>query len=91
MHYHYDRFMQAIREKRKVILTHSTNESDSDVTKVCVPLDYRPARHSDYFYVWDPQANVGERLLGLPIWQVKSIEVSEEAFDPSEYIAPNSE
>lgn len=91
MHYHYDRFMQAIRKKRKIVITHSASEGRCDVTKVCVPLDYRPARHSDYFYVWDPQANVGERLLGLPIWQVKSIEISEEAFEPSEYIAPNSD
>lgn len=91
MHYHHDRFMQAIREKRKVVLTHFTSEGNCDVTKLCVPLDYRPARHSDYFYVWDPQANVGERLLGLPIWQVKSIEVSEEVFDPTEYIVSNSD
>ena len=89
MHYHHDRFMQAISEKRKVVLTHFTSsQEECDVTRLCVPVDYRSVRHSDYFYVWDPQANIGERLLGLPIWQVKSIELSEETFDPSEYITP---
>lgn len=91
MHYHHDCFMQAIRDKRKVIFSHFTSEDEPNVTRLCVPIDYRPARTSDYYYIWDPEAKIGERLLGLPTWQVKSIELSEETFDPSEYIVPKED
>lgn len=68
MHFHHDRFMQAISENRKVVLTHFTSDRNCSVTRLCIPIDYKPDRDSDYFYVWDPEANAGERLLGLPIW-----------------------
>ena len=91
MHYHHERFIQAIREKRKVILTHFTGERDCNMTRICVPVDYSLPDAEDNpgcYYVWDSEADVGGRLIALPIWQVKSMELSEETFDPSEYVIP---
>ena len=89
MHFHHDRFMLAVSQRKIVKLTVFTSESESPVTvKRCVPLWYDSPEvegTSGAYCVWDLQANAKDRFLELPVWQVLSVELLEETFDPAAY------
>ena len=84
-------FIKARREKKKLLMTYSSSEHGSFLTKVCVPIQYvgpLSEHGSEYFYFWDEQSDIGERLFGLPPSEIEHMELTEEFFDPNNYILP---
>ena len=84
-----DVFIRAKTESRKIVLTYLRSHDNLIVKKLCIPLrhidpisEYGP----DYFYFWDEQANVGERIFGLPPSDIKHIEMTNEVYNPDDYI-----
>lgn len=89
MHGDHGIFMQAVRDRRKIILTYFSGEHNLNLTKMCVPIKYSPPNAgevSDWYYLWDSEEDVGERLLGLTTYDIMYMELSDEIFDPAEYI-----
>ena len=91
---HYDIFMQAVKERRKVIVTYFSGEYNLHLTKLCVPLRYSPpdaGGESAFYYSWDSEGDVGGRVLALSSSQIIYLELGDETFDPNEYIVPHGE
>lgn len=86
-------FIKARKENKKVILTYFSGEYRLFFTKLCVPIQYiRPMNslENDYYYFWDEQSDVGDRLFGLPPEDIVYLELSDENYDPNDYIIPNT-
>jgi hypothetical protein len=89
MDYHI--FSQATKNKKKIILTYFSGEQSLYLTKLCVPIQFCSSKKeniADSYYFWDSEADVGERLLALTTSQIAYMELSDETFDPAEYIIP---
>lgn len=87
-----DAFIQARKEKKKVILTHFSGEYSLFLTKLCIPIQHAlPVTEFDfdYYFFWDEHADVGDRLFGLPLSDIVNLEIADEIFDPNDYILPN--
>jgi len=94
MHAYHDIFMQAVKDRRKVIVTYFSGEFNLNLTKLCVPLHYSPpdaGGESAFYYSWDSGGDVGERVVALRPSQIMYIELSDEFFNPSEYIVPDGD
>lgn len=94
MHEDHDKFIQAVKDRRKVILTWFSGEYNLNLTKLCVPLQYSPSgggEDSECYYLWDSEGDVGERALFLPPSQIMYMELSDDTFQPDEYIIPESD
>ena len=89
----HDIFIQATENKKKVILTYFSGEQSLYLTRLCVPIQYNCSASEDApdcYYFWDSEADVGERLLALSPSQIAYMELSDEIFDPAEYIIPEN-
>ena len=86
MHNDHNVFVQAIKEKRKVLLTCSRGEQTQTETKLLVPVYYGPETLesiSDSYHFWDASVDTGECIASLPQSQIARMEISEESFDPA--------
>lgn len=86
-------FVKARKEKKKILLTYFSGEYNLFLTKLCIPVQQvHPVAEfeSFYYYFWDEQADVGDRLFGLPHSEIKYIELTEEDYDPNDYILPDT-
>jgi hypothetical protein len=85
-----DKFIQAIRDKRKVRVTFYSKEDGGLLTRKCAPMDYGPSRHAkqqnDRFHLWDYESDTERHSLQLNPEQISKLEVLDEIFDPSEFI-----
>jgi hypothetical protein len=84
MHNDHNVFVQAIKEKRKLLLTCSRGEQTQ--TKLLVPIYYGPETLesiSDSYHFWDASADTGECIASLPQSQIARMEISDESFDPA--------
>jgi hypothetical protein len=93
MHDNHDVFVQALRDRRKVVLTYFGLERGFGFTGLCIPVDYRPAgdrEDSDHYYFWHSDRALGERLLCLSPSHIEHMSLSEQTFDPSEHIIPET-
>ena len=94
MLFNHDTFVEATKSKRKIILTYFSGEQNLYLTKLCVPVEYTPPDENEtrgYYYFWDPKGEVGERILGLQSSQIVYMELSDETFNPTEYIVSDAE
>ena len=94
MHDNHHIFMQALRDRRKVVLTYFCPERGLGLTGLCIPVDYEaPAgrEDSDRYYFWHSDRALGERLLCLSPSQIGHMRLSKETFDPSEHIIPETD
>jgi hypothetical protein len=98
MHGDHDVFMRAIEQKRKLKVTWIGSGGQFSSAGLCVPIESRrvgsplPAElDSDCYYVWNPTGRLGRRLLRLIPSQIIAMELTEESFDPDEYITPEIE
>jgi len=89
MHQDHDNFARASEKRRKVILTYFSGEYGLNLTKLCVPLQYsaadEQANHGCY-YLWDPEGDIGRRVLVLPSSKIMYMELSDDSFEPDDYI-----
>lgn len=85
-----DKFIQAIRDKRKVRVTFYSKEDGGLLTRKCAPMDYGPSRRAkqqnDRFHLWDYESDTERHSLQLNPEQISKLEVLDEIFDPSEFI-----
>lgn len=87
----HDIFIQAVKDRKKIILTYFSGQQSLYLTRLCVPVQFNCSGSedsSDCYYFWDPEADIGERLLGLFPSQIAYMEISDEIFDPADYIIP---
>ena len=94
MHDDHNIFIQAVKSCKKILLTYYDKELNLYLTRLCVPVDYGEPDSkvdSDYYYFWVEYAQVGERMLGLNSSQIKFMNLSDEVFNPADYITPQKE
>ena len=88
-----DVFIRAYKEKKKVLLTYFGGEYNLSNTKLCVPIQYINSNSKlecdSYYFFWDEEAEVGDRLFGLSPEDIISLEVSDDNFNPNDYIIPD--
>ena len=86
-------FIRAYKEKKKVFLTYYSGEFRLVVTKLCVPIQYinsvSKLECDCYYFFWDEKAEVGDRLFGLSPEDIVLLELSDDNYDPNDYIVPN--
>ena len=86
-------FVKARKENKKVLLTYFSGEYSLFLTKLCIPVQQvHPVAEfeSYYYYFWDEQADVGDRLFGLPLSDIRYLELTDEHYNPNDYIIPNT-
>jgi len=86
MHNDHNVFVQAIKEKRKVLLTYLRDGQKRTETKLLVPVYYGPETLesiADSYHFWDASTDTGECIAGLPQSEIRRMELSEETFDPA--------
>jgi hypothetical protein len=86
-------FTKARKESKKILLTYFSGEFSLFLTKLCIPIQYvHPETELEhgYYYFWDEQADVGDRLFGLPESEIIYLEFSGENYDPNDYIIPDT-
>ena len=93
MHYDHAVFVRAIKDNRKVKLVFLSDAGGTKVEKLCGPMLYSPsfvgdetADESDCYYFWDFESGSGKHVLGFPPNKIVSLELTEQAFDPAEFI-----
>ncbi len=83
-------FVKAIHDKRKVRITFLSKEDQGLLTRLCAPMDFGPSRRatdkSDRHHLWDYESDKSNHVLSLLPNQIHSIEVTDDAFDPSQFI-----
>ena len=87
----HDIFIKATKDRKKVILTYFSGQQNLYMTRLCIPIQFDPSESeydSECYYFWDSEADVGERLLAMPPSEITYIELSDETFDPNDYIIP---
>ena len=90
----HDVFIQAVKDKKKIILTHFSGQQYLYLTRLCVPVQFssnKVENGSECYYFWDSDADTGERLLALAPSQITNMVLSDETFDPADYIIPETE
>lgn len=88
MHRDHDIFVEAVRDKKKVILTFVSNEHSDTEDGLCGPILYSPScvgDDSDYYYLWNFESVTGKNFLGLPPSQIVRMELTKESFDFVEF------
>lgn len=93
MHHDHDIFVRATKDKRKVLLDYFDDKHKLNFNRLCLPVYYSQAQtegdNLDCYYLWDLASGKDKRFLGLPPSQIVSMELTEEAFDPAEFITLN--
>jgi hypothetical protein len=96
-------FVDAIRDKKRVKVIFYSQEEKRFLVRVCAPIDYgmdasvSPAAGAERLNFWDYEGkkegqNAGQaaHTLSLRADQVRSMNVLDEFFDPSELVASNA-
>jgi hypothetical protein len=91
MHPDHKLFTAAIENRQKVLLTFASKEDGGAYqVRTCAPMDYGPRARahdqSDCYHFWDYDSAEGAHTLSLLPDQVISIVVSDETFDPGEFV-----
>ncbi len=89
-----DAFFKAQNEKKKVLVTYFSGVSNLFLTKLCVPIhmqtiELTPSNKTDLFYFRDEEAEEDEQIFSLPLSEIKYLELSDESYNPDDYILPN--
>ena len=93
MHRDHVVFVRAIKDKRKVKLVFLSDAGGNKAEKLYGPLLYSPpiagdetGDKSDCYYFWDSESRSGKRFLGFSSNKIVSMELTEQSFDPAEFI-----
>ena len=85
-----EEFIDAIHQKKKIIVTFFSKKDEVIVVRTCAPMDFGPHKRfpdkGDRYQVWDYDGSSGPHPAPLDPDQVQSIEVMDEEFDPSEFV-----
>jgi hypothetical protein len=94
MHSDHEKFISGIDSCQKVVLTFVSKEDGGQhLVRTCAPMDYGPSRRtknkSDRYHFWDYDSDSpeGRHTLSLLPEQVVAMDLSDELFDPAEFMA----
>jgi len=83
-------FIQAIHDKKKVMLSFFSKEDGTVLHRTCAPMDYgassRAHNKADRYHLWDYDSDERVHTLSLLPEQVHNIQVLQESFDPAEFV-----
>lgn len=83
-------FIKAIHDKKKVQLTFFSKDDGHSLVRLCAPMDFGPSRRasdkSDRYHLWDYESDTRNHVLSLLPSQIQSILVTDESFEPSDFI-----
>ena len=85
-------FLKACTERKKILLTYFSGQNNLFLTKLCVPIRcFGPISESVtvFYYFWDEESDVGDRLFGVSPSDIKYMEITDEPFEPRDYIVPS--
>jgi hypothetical protein len=94
MHRDHKIFIQAIKDKKKVLIKHRNDTGHDTRTKVCRPLFYIPPNSQDscdHYYLWDGESNERGNIFWITPAQIVSIEPTQESFDLAGFTLVSSE
>jgi len=90
MHIDHNDFVSGINEKRKITLSFYSKEDGSVLIRTCAPMDFGPSRRVlndiNRYHFWDYDSDEQRHNLSLKAEQIVNIELTEDCFDPSEFI-----
>lgn len=85
-----DEFILAIQNKRMVRVMFWSKEDNAVLVRMCAPMDFGPSRtakdKSDRFHLWDYESDRKNHVLSLLPSQVQKIEVTDDLFDPKDFV-----
>ena len=83
-------FLDALNNRKLVLLRFYSNEDRRILTRKCAPMDYGPSRrardHTSRYHFWDFTSDAHSHPLSLLPQQVKSLEVLDVTFEPSDFV-----
>jgi hypothetical protein len=86
MHRGHSIFIQAIKDKKKVLIEHRNDTGHDTRTKVCCPLFYIPANSQDdcaNYYFWDGERGEKGKIFWAAPEQIVRMGPTQESFDPA--------
>jgi hypothetical protein len=94
MHRGHSIFIQAIKDKKKVLIEQLTDADRNLRTRVCRPLFYIPADRQDncaHYYFWDDTGGGNGDLFWVTPGQIVSMKLTQEPFDPTGFALVSGE
>ncbi|WP_338542309.1 hypothetical protein [Paenibacillus tundrae] len=87
-------FLQAINEKRKIMVTFFSNEDGHSLKRLCAPFDYGPSNKykdkSPRYHMYDYTSDSGSHVLSILPGQLKEILLTDEYFNPLDLVTWNN-
>ena len=94
MHRDHEIFIYGINARTKVLITFLGKEDGLRKVRTCAPMDYGPSRRAsdpaDRYHLWDYDSGSKNHILSLLPEQIITFELSEEIFDPLEFVTWNT-
>lgn len=85
MHRDHKIFIQAIKNRKKILIKHRSENGRDASTKVCCPLFYIPAddkSSSGHYYVWEDEKGLKGNVVSVKTEHIVHIGQTQESFDP---------
>jgi hypothetical protein len=83
-------FISAIHAKTKIRLTFFSKEDNSNLIRLCAPMDYGPFRAAklpvDRYHLWDYESDKKTHNLSIVPDNIVHMEFLNEIFDPAEFV-----
>jgi len=90
-HKQHDEFIEAIHSKNKIKLTFFSKEDQSEIVRVCAPMDFGPFRKAklpiDRYHLWDYESDKTVHNLALIPENIRSMDILPHKFDPVEFVS----
>lgn len=86
----HEKFLQAIHE-RKIIKVKFNSYEKGIIERLCLPFDFGPSRRNlkvnpDRYHFYDLDSPEGSHTLSILPEQLISIEISNQSFNPAQYV-----
>jgi hypothetical protein len=90
MHHQHELFINGINKKLKMRIMFFSKEDNSQIIRICAPMDYAPSRRAktkdSRYHFWDYESDKASHTLSLPSTQIVSMELLTDVFEPREFI-----
>ena len=89
MHSQHDVFVEAVKKKRKIIVTYFSGVQSLYLTKSLVPLKYLSSGLNDgngHYFFCELEAEANERIITLSSLGIQYMEISDDYSNPDDYI-----
>ncbi|PLS85451.1 MAG: hypothetical protein CYG60_12565 [Actinobacteria bacterium] len=77
------------------MLAFFSKEDKTQLYRTCAPMDFGPSRRArnpvDRYHFWDYDSDVGRHTLSLLPEQVVSMQLTDEYFEPGEFVTWNAQ